>query len=194
MGGSGAGSTLSIVPTVLNHVLGTKFRIIEGYKAAQDVLLAIERGELQGVCSSYSQFRGYDRLFREAGLVASGRVVLPVTAMNRHIFNQYVIRVAHRDALQAHLKARGVGTEVYYPVPMHLQECFAYLGHRAGAFPESERAAKETVALPIGPELTDEQASYVVDCIGAFVGKDQPFSPDQPAAELAAAPANVAAN
>jgi tripartite-type tricarboxylate transporter receptor subunit TctC len=68
VGGSGAASTLSIVPTVLNHVLGTRFRIIEGYKAAQDVLLAIERGEVQGVCSSYSQFRSYDRLFREGKL------------------------------------------------------------------------------------------------------------------------------
>jgi tripartite-type tricarboxylate transporter receptor subunit TctC len=68
VGGSGAASTLSIVPTVLNHVLGTRFRIIEGYKAAQDVLLAIERGELQGVCSSYSQFRSFDRLFREGKL------------------------------------------------------------------------------------------------------------------------------
>src|SRR5882762_9545614 len=68
VGGSGAASTLSIVPTVLNHVLGTKFRVIEGYKAAQDVLLAIERGEVQGVCSSYSQFRSYDRLFREGKL------------------------------------------------------------------------------------------------------------------------------
>jgi len=68
VGGSGAASTLSIVPTVLNHVLDTKFRIIEGYKAAQDVLLAIERGELQGVCSSYSQFRSFDRLFRDGKL------------------------------------------------------------------------------------------------------------------------------
>jgi tripartite-type tricarboxylate transporter receptor subunit TctC len=68
VGGSGAASTLSIVPTVLNHVLGTKFRVIEGYKAAQDVLLATERGELQGVCSSYSQFRNFDRLFREGKL------------------------------------------------------------------------------------------------------------------------------
>jgi tripartite-type tricarboxylate transporter receptor subunit TctC len=68
VGGSGAASTLSIVPTVLNHVLGTKFRIIEGYKAAQDVLIAIERGELFGVCSSYSQFRNFDRLFREGKL------------------------------------------------------------------------------------------------------------------------------
>jgi tripartite-type tricarboxylate transporter receptor subunit TctC len=68
VGGSGTASTLSIVPTVLNHVLGTKFRIVEGYKAAQDVLLAVERGEVQGVCSSYSQFRSYDRLFREGKL------------------------------------------------------------------------------------------------------------------------------
>jgi tripartite-type tricarboxylate transporter receptor subunit TctC len=68
VGGSGAASTLSIVPTVLNHVLGTKFRIIEGYKATQDVLFAIERGELQGACSSYSQFRAFDRLFREGKL------------------------------------------------------------------------------------------------------------------------------
>jgi dTDP-4-amino-4,6-dideoxygalactose transaminase len=111
----------------------------------------------------------YDQLFRAAGLVASGHVVLPVAAMGRHIFNQYVIRVADRDALQANLKAKGVGTEVYYPVPMHLQECFAYLGDGLGAFPESERAAKETVALPVHPELTEEQARYVVDCIGAYV-------------------------
>jgi tripartite-type tricarboxylate transporter receptor subunit TctC len=68
VGGSGAASTLSIVPTVINHVLGTKFRIVEGYKAAQDVLIAIERGELQGVCSSYSQFRNFDRLFRDGKL------------------------------------------------------------------------------------------------------------------------------
>src|SRR5262249_55735113 len=67
-GGSGAASTLSIVPTVLNHVLGTKFRVVEGYKAAQDVLIAVERGELQGVCSSYSQFRSFDRLFRDGRL------------------------------------------------------------------------------------------------------------------------------
>jgi dTDP-4-amino-4,6-dideoxygalactose transaminase len=135
----------------------------------------------------------YDRLFHEAGLVASRRVVLPVVAMDRHIFNQYVIRVGDRDALQASLKARGVGTEVYYPVPMHLQECFAYLGHRPGAFPESERAAKETVALPIQPELTDEQARYVVDAIAAFMDA-HPSTLSAGAAGLAAASAGIAAN
>jgi dTDP-4-amino-4,6-dideoxygalactose transaminase len=100
-------------------------------------------------------------------------VVLPVASMDRHIFNQYVIRVDNRDALQASLKARGVGTEVYYPVPMHLQECFTYLGHRPGAFPESERAANETLALPIQPEIADEQARYVVECVAAAVTTPQ---------------------
>jgi dTDP-4-amino-4,6-dideoxygalactose transaminase len=94
------------------------------------------------------------------------RVSLPKVAASRHIFNQYVIRVAGRDKLQAALLESGVGTEVYYPIPLHLQECFAYLGMPHGSFPESERAAKETLALPIYPELTEEQQKYVVDAIG----------------------------
>ena len=109
----------------------------------------------------------YDQLFREAGLP----VGLPKVVADRHIFNQYVIRVSGRDELQRHLQKQGVGTEVYYPVPMHLQECFAYLGHRAGAFPESERAAKETLALPAYPEVTEPQARFVVDCIREYVGE-----------------------
>lgn len=111
----------------------------------------------------------YNRLFREAGL-APEIVALPEVKTNRHIFNQYVIRVDRRDELQAYLKKKGVGTEVYYPVPMHLQECFAYLGYQTGDFPESEQAVRETLALPIYPELTEEQAEYVVRCIGEFYG------------------------
>jgi dTDP-4-amino-4,6-dideoxygalactose transaminase len=115
----------------------------------------------------------YDQLFEQAGLTrsASGRalVATPRVVANRHIFNQYVIRVARRDELQADLKARGIGTEVYYPVPMHLQECFDYLGLKKGTFPESERAANETLALPIHPELRDEQAEYVVESVAESV-------------------------
>lgn len=92
----------------------------------------------------------------------------------RHIFNQYVIRVSRRDELQSYLKQKGVGTEVYYPVPLHLQECFAYLGHKPGAFPESERAAKETLALPIYPELTQVQLHYVAACVCDFVAGSAP--------------------
>lgn len=109
----------------------------------------------------------YDRLFEAAGLP----VGLPAVETGRHIFNQYVIRTSSRDELQTHLKKNSVGTEVYYPVPLHLQECFAYLGNKPGSFPESERAAKETLALPIQPELTEAQAEYVVECIGQFVGE-----------------------
>jgi dTDP-4-amino-4,6-dideoxygalactose transaminase len=111
----------------------------------------------------------YNRLFTEAGLAScsggSSPLVLPAVATDRHIFNQYVVRVDRRDELQADLKKRGIGTEVYYPVPMHLQECFAHLGHEAGDFPESERAAETTLALPVHPELTEEQARYVVSSI-----------------------------
>jgi len=121
----------------------------------------------------------YDRLFSTLGLAGSP-VQLPKCAAwhlklgatgGRHIFNQYVIRVQRRDDLQKFLAGEGIGTEVYYPVPLHLQECFAYLGHKTGDFPESERAANETLALPIYPEVTDEQAGFVVDCIAKFYGK-----------------------
>ncbi len=111
----------------------------------------------------------YGELFTDAGLAEE--IGLPSARQGaRHIYNQYVVRVtdARRDALQAYLKERGVGTEVYYPVPLHLQECFRYLGYTEGDFPESERAARETLALPIYAELIEEQQRYVVETIREF--------------------------
>jgi dTDP-4-amino-4,6-dideoxygalactose transaminase len=110
----------------------------------------------------------YDRAFAAAGL--ADRVVTPVALPGyRHIYNQYVIRVPDRDRLRAHLGECGVGTEVYYPLPLHMQECFAYLGYQPQDCPESARAARETLALPIYPELTEEQLQHVVDSISAFI-------------------------
>jgi dTDP-4-amino-4,6-dideoxygalactose transaminase len=110
----------------------------------------------------------YDRLFREAGLTDSGRVVLPVRApWGGHIFNQYTIRVKDRDALGEHLKTRGIGWAIYYPIPLHLQECFAHLGYAAGDLPEAERAAREVLSLPIFPELAPSQIERVVHEIAA---------------------------
>ena len=132
----------------------------------------------------------YDQLFAASGLAVADssqhsgngstgqgkplgngepELFLPKVAADRHIFNQYVIRTPRRDQLKAALQEKGVSTEIYYPVPMHLQECFSSLGYRPGAFPQSESAAKETLALPIYPELNDQQAEYVVQCIRDFL-------------------------
>jgi dTDP-4-amino-4,6-dideoxygalactose transaminase len=111
----------------------------------------------------------YDRLFGEAGLVDSESVTLPARAPYAgHIFNQYTIRVRRRDALGEHLKQRGIGWGIYYPIPLHLQECFASLGYESGDFPESERASQEVISLPIFPELTPSQIERVVSEIASF--------------------------
>lgn len=116
----------------------------------------------------------YETLFQQSGLIQAGRVRLPEAVYRTsgvkhyHIYNQFVLRVERRNDLMVHLKQKGIGTEVYYPVPFHLQECFRYLGHQEGDFPESERAANETVAVPIYPELTPAQQAEVVDAVATF--------------------------
>lgn len=109
----------------------------------------------------------YDTLLRAAGL--DGTVTLPhVVPGARHIFHQYVIRAPRRDALREHLRERAIGSEVYYPIPLHLQRCFASLGYRAGDLPETERAAAEVLALPMYPELTQAQQEHVVESVASF--------------------------
>ena len=106
----------------------------------------------------------YAAMFRDAGL--DGRVTLPVEPQGfTHIYNQYVVRVADRDRVRERLKARGIGTEVYYPVPFHRQECFAPLGYDRSAFPEADAAASTSLALPVYGELTADQQSAVVGAI-----------------------------
>jgi dTDP-4-amino-4,6-dideoxygalactose transaminase len=111
----------------------------------------------------------YGQLFREAGL--ADWLGLPGEAPHcRHVWNQYTIRVpgGQRDRLRSWLSDRGVGTEIYYPMPLHLQECFRSLGYAPGSLPETERAAQEVLSLPIYAELTREEQEYVVEQIAAF--------------------------
>jgi dTDP-4-amino-4,6-dideoxygalactose transaminase len=118
----------------------------------------------------------YDQLFAESGLVAnsdqpqnSAPIRLPYTSPQaHHIFHQYVVRAFRRDELREFLAARKIGTEVYYPIPLHLQPCFVYLGYLEGDFPEAERASKEVLALPIFPELTEDEQRWVVKSIADF--------------------------
>jgi dTDP-4-amino-4,6-dideoxygalactose transaminase len=114
----------------------------------------------------------YERLFADAGLIAQGGsspVRLPYRDPNAgHIFHQYTIRAARRDELRSFLAERKIGTEIYYPLPLHLQVSFHYLGYGAGDFPEAERAAREVLALPVFPELTEDEQSWVVESIADF--------------------------
>jgi dTDP-4-amino-4,6-dideoxygalactose transaminase len=114
----------------------------------------------------------YERLFADAGLIVQGGsspVRLPYRDPNAgHIFHQYTIRAARRDELRSFLAERKIGTEIYYPLPLHLQVSFHYLGYGAGDFPEAERAAREVLALPVFPELTEDEQSWVVESIADF--------------------------
>ena len=154
-------------PKYYHKVVGGNFRL----DALQAAIVAVKLDYLDGWTSARQDNAArYRELFASAGL--TDRVHLPVEKENRHIYNQFVIRVdAGRDELRSYLGEQGIGTEVYYPVPMHLQDCFSELGYQMGDFPVAEQAANQTLALPIYPELTESQQAYVVEKIGAFFSR-----------------------
>lgn len=151
-------------PKYYHQVIGGNFRL----DALQAGIISVKLKYLdQWTAGRQANAATYRELFAAAGLDQIVR--LPAEVQNRHIYNQFVIAVPEkRDALKAFLADAGIGTEIYYPVPMHLQACFAYLGYRQGDFPEAEHAADHTLALPVYPELTDDQQAYVVEKIKAF--------------------------
>jgi dTDP-4-amino-4,6-dideoxygalactose transaminase len=153
-------------PKYHHGLIGGNFRL----DALQAAVLLVKMKYLDGWIESRQQNAAYyDAAFRQAGVLP--HVAPPVVRPGyRHVFNQYVIRAERRDDLRTFLTAQGIATEIYYPIPLHLQECFAHLGHRPESLPQSENAAGETLALPIYPELTNEQQQWVVGAIAEFYG------------------------
>ena len=151
-------------PKYYHRMIGGNFRL----DALQAAIVSIKLKYLDDWTRARQENAAfYRRLFEDAGL--EGIVTCPMEKGKRHIYNQFVISLAEkRDELKAFLLESGIGCEIYYPVPLHLQECFKYLGHGPGDFPASEYAAKHTLALPVYPELSKDQQTYVVDRIRYF--------------------------
>jgi dTDP-4-amino-4,6-dideoxygalactose transaminase len=156
--------THGMEPKYHHHVVGGNFRM----DALQAAVLRVKAPHLAAWTAARRENASrYRRMFRESGLEAV--VTLPSEPRDRrHIFHQFVIRTPHRDALKSHLDDARIGNEIYYPMPLHLQPCFAQLGYKEGDFPIAERAAKESLALPIYGELTSDQQQVVVDAVAAF--------------------------
>ncbi|MCF7810013.1 DegT/DnrJ/EryC1/StrS family aminotransferase [bacterium] len=162
-------------PKYFHRVVGGNFRL----DALQAAILHVKLGHLDDWTKGRQQNADkYRKLFNDAGMVIDPNeknlegkrgVILPTIIDNcRHIYNQFVIRSDRRDELIEFLKEKNIGSAVYYPLSLHMQGCFAYMGHSEGDFPHSELAAKQTVALPIYPELTDDMIAYVVNSIAEF--------------------------
>jgi dTDP-4-amino-4,6-dideoxygalactose transaminase len=152
-------------PRYYHHVVGANFRM----DALQAAVLRVKAPCLDGWTEARrANAARYRRLFREAG--CEGPLTLPAEPPGRrHVYNQFVIRTPGRDALKRRLDEAGIGNEIYYPLPLPLQPCFAPLGHQAGDFPHAERAAAESLAIPIYAELTAAQQQAVVDTVAGFL-------------------------
>ncbi len=146
--------------------VGGNFRLDE----LQAAVLLAKLGHLDAWTEArQAHARAYSDAFRALDLDGPDVLILPeIPKTGRHVFNQYVLRTRRRDDLARFLRERGIGTAIYYPKPLHLQECFTFLGHKEGDFPESERAAREALALPVYPEMTANMQEYVIEAVGAF--------------------------
>jgi dTDP-4-amino-4,6-dideoxygalactose transaminase len=151
--------------------LKTYFHDEVGYNSRLDALQAAVLLAKLPHLESWSAARRRNAVYYNAAFAGFADVTTPIIdPANTSIYNQYTLRVAKRDQLQEHLKKKGIGSSVYYPLPLHLQPCFSYLGYTEGAFPESERAAREVISLPIYPELTTAQLDEVVGAVREFYG------------------------
>ncbi|GJL66099.1 MAG: glutamine--scyllo-inositol aminotransferase [Nitrospirales bacterium] len=153
-----------------HHAIGMNSRL----DALQAAVLNVKLAYLdQWTEKRRANAQTYERLFGEAGLLDV--ITLPVTdSANYHVYNQYTIRTPKRDQLSAHLTEQGIGNKIYYPVPLHLQECYQPLGYEKGQLPVSEQAAQEVLSLPIYSELTTQQIEYVVQTIKQFFAVSSP--------------------
>jgi dTDP-4-amino-4,6-dideoxygalactose transaminase len=152
-------------PKYYHAFVGGNFRIDE----LQAAVLNVKLPHLaQWTAARQRNAAFYDKAFRDSGLGAVIFTPAPVPAGGYHIYNQYVVRCGSRDALKKYLADKGIGTEIYYPLPLHQQECFQYLNYNTGDFPQSELAATTSLALPVYPELRSEQLQYVVETVKAF--------------------------
>lgn len=165
-------------PRYYHHSVGGNFRL----DAIQAAVLNIKLPHLDTWGAGRRAKAAYYRTaFRKHGL--DSVLGLPVEPWagtgveNHHIYNQFIIRAPKRDALRRFLSEAGIGSEIYYPLPLHLQECFHSLGYKTGDFPQAEKAAAETLALPVFPELTEAQQEYVVEKIGAFYALEPELAP-----------------
>jgi len=151
-------------PKYFHSVVGYNSRLDE----LQAAVLRVKLAHLDHwIASRQRNAADYNELFQAAGLLS--KIAVPVIKGHRtHTFHQYVIRAADRDHLRTFLQSHGIGTEIYYPLPLHQQECFRYLGYDSASFPRSRNAAAQTLALPVYPELSAEQKSYVVRTIAEF--------------------------